>query len=128
MYYYVFFLFIIQPLLEYGAHRKIHLHKDYDILQIHKTHHKVIHQKKYNNSIFKNILSSILTLPICYAPYGEYVWLSFFKYQLAHLILHKYPFVFPQLSKFHAIHHVNPKVNYTITAMWPDKVFGTYKN
>jgi sterol desaturase/sphingolipid hydroxylase (fatty acid hydroxylase superfamily) len=125
MYQYIFFLFVIQPLFEYILHRNVHL-SNMDLFKIHKQHHIDIHQKKYNSSITVNLLYSLLTLPICFVEYGEFLWLGLFKYQLGHLILHLYPFLFPQLSRFHQVHHKNPKVNYTVTAMWPDKVFGTY--
>jgi sterol desaturase/sphingolipid hydroxylase (fatty acid hydroxylase superfamily) len=126
MYSYILFLYIIQPLLEYIIHRNIHRYKNYDLFQIHKKHHMAIHNNNYNNSLLINCFSSIITFPICFYTWGDYIWLGFFKYQLGHLTLHYYPFLFSQLSQFHAIHHRNPKVNYTLTAMWPDKIFGTY--
>jgi sterol desaturase/sphingolipid hydroxylase (fatty acid hydroxylase superfamily) len=123
------FLFVFQPLIEYTVHRYIHAtnkNSDSSLNKIHKRHHNDIHLQRYNNSPFINLLSSVITFPLYFVYCGNYIWCGFFKYQLGHLTLHYYPFLFPQLSQFHAIHHKNPKVNYTLTAMWPDKIFGTY--
>ena len=126
MYSYLFFLSFIQPLLEYIFHRKVHINQKYDLFQIHKAHHIDIHQKKYDHSLLNNMNYAVCLAPLYFLSYGEYAWLGIMKYQLGHYMLHRYPYIYPELTKFHMVHHQNPKVNYTVTAMWPDKVFGTY--
>ena len=116
-------LFLIQPVIEYFIH--IYLHKS-KFNNIHKKHHIEIHDKTYENNLQTSFNICLMFTPLLYFRNGYIILMGITKYQMIHCCLHIYPNIFSKLSKFHLKHHQVPNKNYGVTAMWPDKLFGTF--
>ena len=117
--YVVFSLFVVAPFVEWGIHYVIH---EPPPLQYHKNHHLSYFTKK---PIYEFWVIPVILLFYYMAWY--LTSLGFLKYTLVHNIIHYFPNALPSLTKHHLIHHENPKVNFAVSAIFPDKILNTYK-
>ena len=115
---YLFGIFVMGPVIEWGIHYYIHQPPP---LIYHKSHHLAYHQ---NKPIYE-----FWTVPVILILYllGFYILsLGFAKYTLVHNIIHYFPNTLPSLTRHHQIHHENPKVNFAVSSLFPDKFMNTY--
>jgi len=116
--YAIFNLFIIAPFIEWGIHYGIHRPPP---LKYHKNHHLSYFSNKPIYEFW--VIPVILFL---YYMTWYLASLGFFKYTIVHNIIHYFPNALPSLTRHHLIHHENPKVNFAVSAIFPDKIMGTY--
>ena len=124
----IFFFIIIRPIGEWVTHYILHKINN----KRHKDHHIFVHNLiSYDKSYFYNSKKEIHLLPICIVLYilgFNKLFIALFYYWIIHILIHINPVLFPELFKHHAIHHKNPNVNYGVTTIWVDILFGTYKS
>lgn len=123
MIFYIFFIFVLSPIIEWFLHYMLHFINNSD----HYKHHK---------NITKNILDKnhVLTLevwpiiPIVFCLYFRFYACSyiFLRYYVIHTLIHFYPNICPKLTNHHMTHHKYSKYNYCVTSIWPDKLLGTF--
>jgi sterol desaturase/sphingolipid hydroxylase (fatty acid hydroxylase superfamily) len=46
------------------------------------------------------------------------------KHELTHIAVHRMPGL-RYLHRHHFLHHRNPECNFSFSAVWPDRLFGT---
>jgi hypothetical protein len=116
--FYIFYFMFIYPVIEWSIHYFLHVLKE----QKHKKHHILF---------FKNAVR-VEKWPIAFIGLGCYLRIyimimSFSYYFIIHTCTHKYPKLFPRLTAHHITHHNNKHYNFCVCAIWPDKLFKTYK-
>jgi len=111
-------LFIVQPVLEYWAHRLTHILQ----LRYHLDHHHNWSHGKfwlYTGDWYGRVLVGIFVL------LGWHIAaLMLAKEEVMHTLAHRYP-GFRYLHRHHFLHHRNPACNFSFSAVWPDRLFGT---
>ncbi len=113
-------LFLLQPMAEYWMHRFIHA--------IRLPYH-VVHHKNYGSGMYHSYTGDLLAwiLIVVLLVTGHHWWaLAVCKYEFTHVLSH-----LDTRSKqysHHRMHHRIPNCNYSFSAVWPDKLFGTYKS
>jgi hypothetical protein len=117
--YFCFHFFIISPFVEWFFHFIFHVPPK---LKSHKNHHL---------EYFKNEVT-IEHWPLFFVTFFYYfqcylVCMGILKYWAVHTIIHKRPFLLPVLSEHHFYHHKNPDKNYAVSAVFPDKILGTFE-
>ena len=114
---YMITLLFIQPLSEYFFHRFTHTY----IIKYHFDHHKKWSDIMYDNYTGdRNVRGFILCLFIM--KYYLFA-IILIKYEFTHTISHVYPGNY--LYQHHKLHHKYKTGNYSFSAVWPDKLFGT---
>jgi hypothetical protein len=113
----IYFIFIIEPLGEWGFHKVLHLLNN----KIHNNHH----MNHRNNIVSPEAWPIIFTILSLYYNY-IYLSLAFFKYWVFHTLIHFKPELIPSLANHHILHHKKQKYNFCVSAIWPDKLFKTY--
>ena len=114
---YTIILLLVQPLAEYFFHRLTHIYS----IKYHIEHHKKWSDILYHNYIGDYYVRSFI---LCLFIMKYYlIAIIVLKYELTHTISHIYPDNY--LYKHHKLHHKYKKVNYSFSAVWPDKLFGT---
>jgi len=111
-------LFVFQPLLEYGVHRVVHIYH----IQYHHDHHRIWSAtlyKKYNGDAHVRYFIIILFIMRYYIPA-----IALLKYEVTHTLAHIYPNNY--LYRHHFWHHQYSNKNFAFSAVWPDKLFGTF--
>lgn len=119
-------LFVLQPVIEYGIHRFLHFNLDPS--GYHKEHHAIFHSRPYSKYMGDKNMYLISAIGYYFIPQWYLLWLGIMKYEIFHMIIHRYPNLFPKLSDHHKFHHVDFRYNQSFSAIWPDKLFGTYKD
>ena len=114
------FIFIVEPLGEWCFHTILHIINNKN----HNNHH---YQYLIENRVNIERWPFFLILISIYYNYN-YIALAFLKYWLVHTIIHLYPRWIPTLTKHHILNHIKKKYNFCVSAIWPDKLFGTYLN
>jgi hypothetical protein len=124
-------LFGLQPLVEYTIH--FFLHNSYfksktllNPVYYHHSHHLLF--KNINNYVHYNgAVDTYLFVGVVWFIFPSYwiIWIGILKYEISHFLIHRYNI--QPYSLHHKIHHLHPKYNYSVTAIWPDRVFNTYK-
>ena len=114
---YVVILFFIQPLTEYILHRVTHVY----LIKYHQDHHKRWSDTLYDNYTGDHYIRSFILCLFVMKYYLPAIILL--KYELVHTISHVYPGNY--LYQHHKLHHKFKKGNYSFSAVWPDKLFGT---
>ena len=112
-------LFLYQSLAEYMIHRLVHHYK----IKYHSPHHCIWSTNdynKYNADAHVRCFIMILFGMQYYIPA-----LMLLKYETFHTISHTYPNNY--LFHHHRLHHYYPKYNFAVTAIWTDKLFGTFR-
>ena len=110
-------LFFVQPLTEYIFHRFTHVY----LIKYHCDHHKKWSVILYNNYTGDHYMRSFI---LCLFVMKYYLTATILlKYELTHTISHIYPENY--LYQHHKLHHKFKKGNYSFSAVWPDKLFGT---
>jgi sterol desaturase/sphingolipid hydroxylase (fatty acid hydroxylase superfamily) len=111
-------LFLVQPVVEYWLHRLVH-----DLLlQYHVDHHRNWSQGKYWNYVGDRAARGAV---LCLALIGWYTAaFMLLKYEIMHTVVHRWP-GFKRMHRHHFLHHRNPSCNYSFSAIWPDRLFGT---
>lgn len=111
-------LFVVQPLVEYWLHRLVHCGK----LHYHIDHHRHWSKGKYwSYSGDWNARGAVVVLVFM----GWYTAaLMLLKYELTHMAAHSFPGL-RYLHRHHFMHHRDVTCNFSFSAVWPDKLFGT---
>lgn len=114
----LFLLFVIQPLIEYWLHRLVHrVHLTY-----HAEHHRHWSGGKYWR--YTGDWAARAAIAACALAGWHTTALMLLKYELVHSAIHIYP-GFRYLHRHHFLHHRNADCNFTFSAIWPDRLFGT---
>jgi len=115
-----FFLCCVQPLVEYWGHRLLHrVGNDY-----HREHHAVYGgTKDYPGDWYVRGLCALL---LCAAPSWCELWMGLAKYEAMHCLAHT-TWGLHGLRQHHLLHHARHNCNYSFSATWPDRLFGTYR-
>lgn len=101
----IFYMFVVQPLVEYGAHMCLHVFKERN----HTRHHK----QGYDDVGYE--LWAVVTMCVC-AYFRLYVLsLGVLKYYVVHQTIHRWPWVFPALHENHVRHHMDSRGHYGIS-------------
>lgn len=111
-------LFIIQPIAEYWLHRLAHWAQ----LTYHLSHHKFSSHGRfwgYQGDWTCQFLIAMLALCGWYTAA-----LTLLKYEASHTIVHRTPGL-RYLHRHHFLHHRHPSKNFSFSAIWPDRLFGT---
>ena len=119
IFYVVFNLFFVAPIIEWIIHYSIHRPP---VLEFHKKHHIAFYKKKN--------LIEVWTVPVIllFSYFAFYLTaLGFLKYLIVHNVIHYYPENLPILSKHHFKHHTDPTCNFAVSSTLPDRIFNTYK-
>lgn len=111
-------LFVVQPLLEYWVQRAMHIYN----VQWHAAHYRQYGRGKYW-SYRGSRATRLFVLLLIYVRWNTTA-LMVLKYELAHIIVHRMPGL-RHWHRHHFLHHTNPSVNFGVSAMWPDRLFGT---
>jgi len=114
--YYSFIIFIIEPMVEWGIHIFLHKINNYS----HNMHHK-----HYNEKIVTPEVWPIISACIAFYYNYYYIAYGFLKYWCVHTLIHFYPKIFPKLTRHHYTHHKYKNYNFSVSAIWPDYIFGT---
>lgn len=130
---------LAQPVMEYIVHILVHRWKD--PLGYHWSHHTTFNiqsegersktdtdpRKEYNE--YDGDMNTYLVAAAGYYFFPQLLllWLMIAKYEVTHMVLHKYPRVFPGLTAHHAEHHRVATSNFCVSATWPDTVFCTWR-
>ena len=118
-------IFVTQPLVEYWLHRWLHTMRSHagarSAIEYHSSHHT---QTKHSYNRYRGdanvwVLCAILGLMGYYIP-----MLFIVKYEAVHVLSHAWPHHY--LYRHHRTHHQFPMYNYSFSAVWPDRVFGTH--
>ena len=118
--YYFVMLFGVQPVVEYFAHRFLHIIKS----KAHIDHH-VKHVRKYDGYTCALYPAVISFCGAWFLPQLMVVWVGIAKYQITHYLVHNTD-LFQELKRHHIGHHcIDPTKNYGFSAIWVDDVMGT---
>lgn len=113
-------LFIVQPLVEYWLHRLVHkVHLFY-----HVSHHVCWSGGKYW-SYAGDWAARGGVVALALAGWHTAA-LMLLKYELTHLSAHIHP-GFRYLHRHHFLHHRDTTCNFSFSAIWPDRLFGTLR-
>ena len=132
--YTLFVLFMAQPLVEYFIHRLLHIRHKYSWIYkkaalYHKSHHdRFINLTNYSKYYGGHSIYLIVGSGYYIFPDAWLLWMCLLKYEISHTLVHAYPDLFVSYANHHKIHHLYPKYNYSFSAIWPDKLFNTYKH
>ena len=111
-------LFAVQPVVEYWLHRLVHRVQ----LYCHISHHLCWSRGKY--WLYAGdwtVRGGVIVLVLA----GWYTAaLMLLKYELMHCCAHTCP-GFRYLHRHHFLHHRDPTCNFSFSAIWPDRLFGT---
>ena len=111
-------LFLVQPVAEYWLHRLVHSL----LLQYHVDHHRMWSRGKYWDYIGDRAVRGAV---LCLALLGWYTAaIMLLKYEITHTMVHRLPSS-TRLHRHHFLHHRNQSCNYSFSAIWPDRLFGT---
>jgi len=110
-------LFAVQPLLEYGLHRFVH----HIALMYHTDHHRKWSGGTYWS--YEGDWNVYLLVALAVLLRWHIAALMLLKYEIAHVVAHACPGSY--LHRHHFIHHRKPQCNYSFSAIWPDRLFGT---
>ena len=111
-------LFVAQPIAEYWLHRFVHFMR----LEYHMSHHAYSSHGKYWG--YKGDFTCRMLI-VMLAVHGYHVAaLALLKYEVTHTAVHRVPGL-RYLHRHHFLHHRKPNVNYSFSAIWPDRLFGT---
>ena len=111
-------LFIAQPLVEYWLHRVVHrVHMHY-----HAHHHRHWSGGRYWSYAGDWAARGCIVVLVLVG--WHVAALMLLKYELAHLAAHVYP-GFRYLHRHHFLHHRDATCNFSFSAIWPDRLFGT---
>lgn len=111
-------LFTIAPICEWGIHYLLHTGE----IRIHLRHHEKVNKKTNSIEIWP-----LGVLFLCYYFNSLLVALGVLKYYIIHTLIHFKPDLVPNLANHHITHHTYKKYNYCVCNIWPDKLFGTYR-
>ena len=116
--FYIFYFLYIYPVLEWYAHYTLHQLNE----KKHKTHHILFFKDKVR----------VEKWPLIFIALGYYfrffiIFASFSYYLIIHTCIHKFPTLFPKITAHHISHHKDQRYNFCVCAIWPDKLFKTYK-
>ena len=111
-------LFVVQPLVEYWLHRLVHCGQ----LHYHIDHH--LHWSKGKYWSYTGDWAARGAVVVL-AFMGWYTAaLMLLKYELTHMAAHSFPGL-RYLHRHHFMHHRDATCNFSFSAVWPDKLFGT---
>ena len=111
-------LFVVQPLAEYGLHRLVHrLYVNYHI--DHHTSWSFGTYWAYRGDWI--VRGTVLTMALLQWYTAALLLL---KYEVIHTLVHRLP-GFRVLHRHHFLHHRDPTCNFSFSATWPDRLFGT---
>jgi hypothetical protein len=111
-------LFVVQPVVEYWLHRLVH----YLLVEYHIDHHRNWGNGKYWDY---NGDWAVRCVVAYFAILGWYTAaLMLLKYEIMHTVVHRWP-GFKRMHRHHFLHHHNKSCNYSFSAIWPDRIFGT---
>ena len=118
---------MMQPLMEYVVHTTVHRWKD--PMGYHRSHHTMFKVGDREYEDYSGDKNTYIALALGYYLFPQLylLWLMIAKYEITHMVLHKYPEVFPRLTAHHKEHHRVSTSNYCVSAMWPDKMFCTWR-
>ena len=111
-------LFFLQPIAEYWLHRFVHWIK----LGYHASHHVGNSQGRYWQYEGDDLCRVLILVLALFEWYTAA--LALLKYEVMHTAAHRVPGL-RYLHRHHFIHHRNAKVNFSFSAVWPDRLFGT---
>ena len=119
-------LFVTQPLVEYWLHRWLHTARYAGIrfaIEHHASHH-TYNQKEHSYNRYRGD-AKVWVLCAIFGGAGYYIPMLFLlKYEALHIFSHACPHHY--LYRHHRAHHRLPVHNYSFSAVWPDRVFGTH--
>lgn len=110
-------LFVAQPLVEYWLHRLVH--------RVYLNYH-MHHHRRWSGGMYWSYAGdwAVRGCVVVLVLVGWHVAaLMLLKYELTHLVAHVYPGLY--LHRHHFLHHRDPTCNFSFSAIWPDRLFGT---
>jgi len=116
--YFCFHFFIIAPFIEWGFHYVFHVPPR---LKSHRNHHLEYFKEEVSVEHWP-----VFFILMFYYFHWYLVCLGIIKYWTVHTVIHKKPKLLPKLSEHHFYHHKNPSKNFAVSAIFPDKIMGTY--
>lgn len=108
-------LFLLAPLGEYVLHRAAHKLR----IRYHLDHHV-----NWKGSRFVHYAGDWSVRLSCVVCLWQRCWLlaaMLLQYEISHTLRHVWN------SAHHRGHHVRPDTNFGVSAVWPDKLFGTLR-
>ena len=71
---------------------------------------------------------------VCYAAAAaaypssltRFASLGLLQYAWFHQLSHDLPWLVPRIARHHALHHLAPNRNHSVSFSWPDRLFGTH--
>ena len=139
-------IFILHPLLEYWGHWLIH-----EVSNVqHANHHSEIKHNSAGADEFE-FWCYLMAVAAYHSSYTRGACIGFLsvaansnpttigivsqthecpparrsQYAWFHQLSHDWPALVPHAARHHAIHHIAPSKNLSISLSWPDRVFGT---
>ena len=114
----IFYFLYVYPILEWFAHYMLH--------KINERRHKRHHILFFNNSV-RTERWPLIFIAIGYYLKNYIIMASFLYYFVIHTCIHKFPSLLPKITEHHISHHKDQRYNFCVSAIWPDKMFKTYK-
>ena len=107
----------IYPILEWFAHYMLH--------KINERRHKRHHILFFNNSVRTERWTYFYSNRILFKELynNGFIFVLF----VIHTCIHKFPSLLPKITEHHISHHKDQRYNFCVSAIWPDKMFKTYK-